>query len=106
MKNGFLIFSGFLGSGRADMMITLSKELEARGLPAATISNDLGARGFVDTYYSKACGCDATELSGACICYQTENLVDRLRRVLEVGARCAMSDIAHFDGALEHVYHM
>ena len=49
MKNGFLIFSGFLGSGKTSMMITLSKELEARGLPAATISNDLGARGFVDT---------------------------------------------------------
>lgn len=34
MKNGFLIFSGFLGSGKTSMMITLSKELEARGLPA------------------------------------------------------------------------
>lgn len=108
MKNGFLIFSGFLGSGKTSMMITLSKELEARGLPAATISNDLGARGFVDTYYSKACGCDATELSGACICYQTENLVDRLRRVLESeGHAVAMSDIPGFGvGALEHVYHM
>ena len=108
MKNGFLIFSGFLGSGKTSMMITLAKELEARGLPAATISNDLGARGFVDTYYSKACGCDATELSGACICYQTENLVDRLRRVLESeGHAVAMSDIPGFGvGALEHVYHM
>ena len=107
MKNGFLVFSGFLGSGKTSMMITLSKELEARGLPAATISNDLGARGFVDTYYSKACGCDATELSGACICYQTENLVDRLRRVLESeGHAVAMSDIPGFGvGALEHVYH-
>ena len=38
MKNGFLIFSGFLGSGKTSMMITLSKELEARGLPARTIS--------------------------------------------------------------------
>lgn len=107
MKNGFLVFSGFLGSGKTSMMITLLKELEARGLPAATISNDLGARGFVDTYYSKACGCDATELSGACICYQTENLVDRLRRVLESeGHAVAMSDIPGFGvGALEHVYH-
>lgn len=96
-----------LGSGKTSMMITLLKELEARGLPAATISNDLGARGFVDTYYSKACGCDATELSGACICYQTENLVDRLRRVLESeGHAVAMSDIPGFGvGALEHVYH-
>lgn len=33
MKNGFLVFSGFLGSGKTSMMITLSKELEARGLP-------------------------------------------------------------------------
>ena len=107
MKNGFLVFSGFLGSGKTSMMIALSKELEARGLPAATISNDLGARGFVDTYYSKACGCDATELSGACICYQTKNLVDRLRRVLESeGHAVAMSDIPGFGvGALEHVYH-
>lgn len=31
MKNGFLVFSGFLGSGKTSMMITLLKELEARG---------------------------------------------------------------------------
>ncbi len=103
----FGVVSGFLGAGKTTLMIALSQEFAARGLRTAVISNDLGGKDLADCHYTGACGCAASELTGECICYQTENLVERLRRVLETEGRdIAFSDIPGFGvGALDHVYH-
>ena len=102
----FGVVSGFLGAGKTTLMIALSQEFAARGLRTAVISNDLGGKDLADCHYTGACGCAASELTGECICYQTEKLVERLRRVLEAEGRdIAFSDIPGFGvGALDHVY--
>ncbi len=103
----FMVLSGFLGAGKTTLMIALSGYLNARGTRTALIANDLGARDLVDTKFMQRQGCDATELAGECICYQTENLVDRLRRLFDYEkSGLVISDIPGCGvGALEHVYH-
>lgn len=103
----FLVVSGFLGAGKTTVMIALWKHLRQRGIKSAIIANDLGAKDLVDLKFSRASGCDATELTGECICYQTENLVDRLRRLYNTEQNeLVMSDIPGCGvGALDHVYH-
>lgn len=103
----FLVVSGFLGAGKTTFMIALTKYLCAHGIKASLISNDLGSRDLVDTKTALNHGCSATELTGECICYQTENLVDRLRRLLDYEHNeFTMSDIPGCGvGALEMVYH-
>lgn len=102
----FMVVSGFLGAGKTTTMIALAEELKNYGKRASVIANDLGAKNLVDTKFSKACGCSVTELTGECICYQTENLVDRLRRLFDYEKNdFVMSDIPGCGvGALEHVY--
>lgn len=102
----FMVVSGFLGAGKTTTMIALSKEINSRGQKSSIIANDLGAKNLVDTKFSKSRGCDITELTGECICYQTENLVDRLRRLLDYEKNdFVMSDIPGCGvGALDHVY--
>ena len=103
----FMVVSGFLGSGKTTAMMALTDYLNRSGTKAYMISNDLGRKGLADYRYSSACGCAADELTGECICYQTENLVERLRRLYtDGGCEMIMSDIPGFGvGALEHVYH-
>lgn len=105
MKN-FMVVSGFLGAGKTTTMIAIAKDINARYGKASVIANDLGAKNLVDTKFSKASGCDITELTGECICYQTENLVDRLRRLFDYEKNdFVMSDIPGCGvGALDHVY--
>lgn len=102
----FMVISGFLGAGKTTTMIAMSKEIQNRYGKASIIANDLGAKNLVDTKFSRANGCDITELTGECICYQTENLVDRLRRLFDYEKNeVVMSDIPGCGvGALEHVY--
>ena len=102
----FTVVSGFLGAGKTTFMIALAKHL-SETLRVALIVNDLGARDLIDTKYAKNCGVNASELTGDCICYQTENLVDRLRRVFDwERSELALSDIPGCGvGALSHVYH-
>ena len=103
----FLVVSGFLGSGKTTTMMALTDHLNKTGCGAAMISNDLGRKGLADYCLSKAAGVRSEEISGECICFVTENLIERLRRLYDdEGCELVMSDIPGFGvGALEHVYY-
>ena len=103
----FAVFSGFLGSGKTTTMMALTQFCSRGGRKAAMISNDLGGKGLADDRYALLRGCRASELTGDCICYQTENLVERLDSLFDdEGCELVISDIPGFGvGALEHVYH-
>ena len=104
----FLVVSGFLGAGKTTSMIRLYHELnENLGVKTGLIANDLGEKDLVDTMFSRVCGCRTEELSGECICYQTENLADCLRGYFDREQYVfVMSDIPGCGvGALDHVYH-
>lgn len=103
----FAVFSGFLGAGKTTTMMALTKHLTENNVKAAMISNDLGSGvNLADNRYAQLCGCNASELTDECICYQNENLADRLNSYYSDGADLVISDIPGFGvGALEHVYH-
>ena len=103
----FAVFSGFLGSGKTTTMISLTRYFTIYHGKAAMISNDLGGAGLADNRLAKLNDCEASELTGTCICYQTENLVNRLNSLFdEKGCQLVISDIPGFGvGALDHVYH-
>ena len=103
----FAVVSGFLGSGKTTSMMALTKYFTEHHGKAAMISNDLGGPGLADNKLAKLKGCEASELTGTCICYQTENLVARLNKLFdEDGCELVLSDIPGFGvGALDHVYH-
>ena len=103
----FAVFSGFLGSGKTTTMIALTRYFTTYHGKAAMISNDLGGAGLADNRLAKLNDCEASELTGQCICYQTENLVNRLNSLFEEkGCELVISDIPGFGvGALDHVYH-
>jgi len=102
----FAVFSGFLGSGKTTTMMALTKFCNALGTQTAMISNDLGSQSLADNKLAVLSGCNASELVGECICYQTENLVARLDSLFDSGCELVISDIPGFGvGALEHVYH-
>ena len=103
----FAVFSGFLGSGKTTTMMALTKYHTEHHGKAAMISNDLGNQNLADNKLAQLAGCNASELVGECICYQTENLVDRLDKLFDQdGCELVISDIPGFGvGALDHVYH-
>ena len=103
----FAVFSGFLGAGKTTAMMALSKYYSEHYGKAAMISNDLGHQSLVDNKYAQLSGCNASEMTDECICYQHENLVARLDSLFdEEGRDLVFSDIPGFGvGALEHVYH-
>ena len=102
----FAVFSGFLGSGKTTSMIAIANTLEKNGVKTALISNDLGASNLVDGLYTAQNCCCSGTIAGGCICYQTEALVDRIKRFTDIeGAKLVISDIPGCGvGALEHVY--
>ena len=103
----FAVFSGFLGSGKTTTMMALTRFSTDHFCKAAMISNDLGGAGLADNRFAGLSGCLASELTGDCICYQTQNLVNRLRSLYDQeSCSLVISDIPGFGvGALEHVYH-
>ena len=103
----FAVFSGFLGSGKTTAMMALTKYHSAHRGKAAMISNDLGhGVNLADNRLARLCGCNASEMTEECICYQNENLADRLNAYYDDGCELVISDIPGFGvGALEHVYH-
>lgn len=103
----FCVFSGFLGSGKTTTMMALSKYFSAHHGKAAMISNDLGHQSLADNRFANLAGCNASELTGNCICYITETLVERLDSLFDGdGCQLVISDIPGFGvGALDHVYH-
>lgn len=99
----FAVFSGFLGSGKTTTMMKLAE----KGTKTAMITNDLGGNGLADHKLAQLRQCNAAEITGDCICYQTENLVAKLDELFEKqGNTLVISDIPGFGvGALDHVYH-
>lgn len=107
MVKKFAVFSGFLGSGKTSAMMALTRYYNGHHGKSAMISNDLGGAGLADHRLARLEGCRASELTGKCICYQTEHLAARLRQLFgEEGCQLVVCDIPGFGvGALEHVYH-
>ena len=104
-KAKYMVTSGFLGAGKTTSMIAFAKAINGRGGKAAILANDLGASNIVDADYTATAGVLTTQITGNCICYQHENLVDKLNRLVEDGANVIMSDIPGCGiGALDHVY--
>ncbi len=103
----YVVFGGFLGSGKTTGMMAFADVLAARGKKAAILVNDLGAKNLVDGSFTAWKGYLSRDITGDCICYQTENLVDQLRRFRDAdGADMIFSDIPGCGiGALDHVYH-
>ena len=103
----FAVFSGFLGSGKTTTMMALTRYYTAHHGKAAMISNDLGhGVNLADDRYAQLCGCNASQMTEECICYQNENLAQRLDSYFDDDCRLVVSDIPGFGvGALEHVYH-
>ena len=103
----YVVFGGFLGSGKTTSMMAFSDILKAQGKKPAILVNDLGARNLVDGSYTEKKGYLTQNITGDCICYQTENLVDKLRRFRDADqADLIFSDIPGCGiGALDHVYH-
>lgn len=106
MTTKYMVTSGFLGSGKTTAMIAFSRNINARGLGhAAILANDLGAGNIVDAEFTAAAGITSLPISGGCICYQHENLVDKLHQLEAAGANVIFSDIPGCGiGALDHVY--
>lgn len=103
----FAVFSGFLGSGKTTTMVSLADYYEEnyKGR-AALIVNDLGSPGLADCWFVEHSGCTNSEISGDCICYKNEELMDTLNSLFDEGCELVISDIPGFGvGALEHVYH-
>ena len=102
----FAVFSGFLGSGKTTTMMALTELSTDVCKKTAMISNDLGGEGLADNRFAQLSGCNASELTDECICYQNENLAERITELYDSGCDLVISDIPGFGvGALEHVYH-
>lgn len=104
-KAKYMVVSGFLGAGKTTSMIAMTRRINEKYDSGAIIANDLGAKNLVDADYTATTDLAITEIAGDCICYQTENLVDKLNRLAADGAGVIMSDIPGCGiGALDHVY--
>lgn len=104
-KARYMVTSGFLGAGKTTSMIAFSQSINLRYGKAAILANDLGARNIVDADYTAASGVLTDQITGDCICYQHENLVDKLNQLVRQGAGVIFSDIPGCGvGALDHVY--
>jgi G3E family GTPase len=104
-KAKYMVTSGFLGAGKTTSMIAFSNSINRRGGKAAILANDLGASNIVDADYTATTNILTTRITGNCICYQHENLVDKLNQLVAGGAGVIFSDIPGCGiGALDHVY--
>lgn len=104
-KAKYMVTSGFLGAGKTTSMIALANSIEHRYGKTAILANDLGARNNVDADYTAASGILTDQITGDCICYQHEALVDKLNQLVGRGAAVIFSDIPGCGiGALDHVY--
>lgn len=102
----FMVVNGFLGAGKTTTMIALAEYMDRAYGKVALIANDLGAN-LVDTKLTQTKGCTIEEIASGCICYQMDNVIDKVRRLRDrEGAFFVMSDIPGCGvGALDHVYH-
>lgn len=101
----YMVTSGFLGAGKTTSMIALAHSINKRYGKAAILANDLGASNIVDADFTATTDILTTSITGNCICYQHENLVDKLHQLRAGGATVIFSDIPGCGiGALDHVY--
>ena len=104
-KAKYMVTSGFLGAGKTTSMIAFGESINKRYGKASILANDLGASNIVDADFTATTDILTTQISGDCICYQHENLVDKLNQLVSNGATAIMSDIPGCGiGALDHVY--
>ena len=105
--NKFVVFSGFLGSGKTTTMMALTQYYSAHYGKAAMISNDLGEGvTLADHKLAQLGGCTASQITGECICFCHDVLTERLNGYFGDGCELVVSDIPGFGvGAQEHVYH-
>jgi len=105
-KIRFMVVSGFLGAGKTTTMIALGRHMGKTYGKPGIIANDLGAN-LVDTNLTQTSGCTVEEIASGCICYQMDNTIDKIRRLMaRDGCIFVMSDIPGLGvGALDHVYH-
>ena len=83
----YMVTSGFLGAGKTTAMIAFARNINGRGLGhAAILANDLGSGNIVDAEFTAAAGITTLPIPGNCICYQHENLVDKLHQLEAAGA--------------------
>ena len=103
----FVVFSGFLGSGKTTTMMALTRYYSAHYGRAAMISNDLGTGvTLADHKLAQLEGCNASQITDACICFCRDVLKTRLNGYFDEGCELVVSDIPGFGvGAQEHVYH-
>lgn len=101
----YMVTSGFLGAGKTTSMIAFAQSVNRRYGKAAILANDLGASNIVDADYTATTDVLTTSITGNCICYQHENLVDKLHQLKAEGATVIFSDIPGCGiGALDNVY--
>ena len=105
-KIRFMVVSGFLGAGKTTTMIALGTHMGKTYGKPGIIANDLGAN-LVDTNLTQTSGCTVEEIASGCICYQMDNTIDKIRRLMvRDGCIFVMSDIPGLGvGALDHTYH-
>ena len=104
-KAKYMIVSGFLGAGKTTSMIAMGNAITKRYGKAAIIANDIGASNNVDADFTAMTGILTTQIAGDCICYQHEDLVDKMNQMVLAGAKVIMSDFPGCGiGALDHVY--
>ncbi|MBR4472454.1 MAG: hypothetical protein IKS55_02345 [Oscillospiraceae bacterium] len=103
----FAVFSGFLGAGKTTAMMALIDYYSAHYAKAAMISNDLGTGvTLADHRLAQLRGCEAFQITGECICFCHDVLIERLNACFDDGCELVVSDIPGFGvGAQEHVYH-
>ena len=103
----YVILGGFLGAGKTTAMIAFAECYSKIGMTPAILVNDLGRENLVDgEYTASAAACCTDTITGGCICYQTEELVSKLRRFRDTSkADIILSDIPGCGiGGLDHVY--
>ncbi len=103
----FVVFSGFLGSGKTTAMMELTRYYSVHYGKAAMISNDLGtAVTLADHKLAQLSGCRSSQITDECICFCHDVLTERLNGYYNEGCELVVSDIPGFGvGAQEHVYH-
>ena len=92
-KTKYMVTSGFLGAGKTTSMLAFARSINARYGKAAILANDLGAGNIVDADFTAESGVLTTSIAGNCICYQHENLIDKLHQLIDGGATVIFSDI-------------
>ncbi len=104
-KGKYMVTSGFLGAGKTTSMIAFAHAINKKYGKAAILANDLGAGNIVDADFTATTDILTSSITGNCICYQHENLVDKLHQLQAKGAMVILSDIPGCGiGALDHVY--